>query len=464
MNSFLSHQINEAVALSPAQLDKPNSSTGESRADILIRLVKGGKPIELAKGGTVTIENTPELISQIEKWRDDDSDKKSPIPMLTVDGQAITTSKLAKSKVFGGGTGGAGGGTENTKITESHQCVLLQAMLDYGTHDVDYYTPEILTKAYKKVFVDASIKEILSVDDTWFVSSYKSALYLVKNKYVNKNHTFHRNDKVMNGIYALKSAAFKNSGFPNLKDDKWNPGDIWAVEKGFKLKELPSDSVKSLNEKILELFATRRLVGISLKQIKSKKADAKGKEYNVKRPPDTDDHRVFKVLLQGEQRGTFWSSKGSTIQFDKGQGALNLKDNSPGAAVKAEIKGKSARGGGASWGVMQDAARQVFRKKIPDHKAGVFKIAKKIKRGDKKAVNVMWTLFNHFYRDVSREEFEKELALKDFNWISAKLGSLYICYYVSINTGPKANRFITKIVNYAGSKSEDSSAYIKVYE
>ena len=65
---------------------------------------------------------------------------------------------------------------------------------------------------------------------------------------------------------------------------------------------------------------------------------------------------------------------------------------------------------------------------------------------------------------VSREEFEKELALKDFNWISAKLGSLYICYYVSINTGPKANRFITKIVNYAGSKSEDSSAYIKVYE
>ena len=72
MNSFLSHQINEAVALSPAQLDKPNSSTGESRADILIRLIKGGKPIELAKGGTVTIENTPELIAQIEKWRDDD--------------------------------------------------------------------------------------------------------------------------------------------------------------------------------------------------------------------------------------------------------------------------------------------------------------------------------------------------------------------------------------------------------
>jgi hypothetical protein len=30
--------------------------------------------------------------------------------------------------------------------------------------------------------------------------------------------------------------------------------------------------------------------------------------------------------------------------------------------------------------------------------------------------------------------------------------------------GPKANRWITKIVNYAGSKSEDSSVYVKVYQ
>ena len=36
--------------------------------------------------------------------------------------------------------------------------------------------------------------------------------------------------------------------------------------------------------------------------------------------------------------------------------------------------------------------------------------------------------------------------------------------HADINMGRKANRFITKIVNYAGSKAEDSSAYVKVYE
>ena len=65
---------------------------------------------------------------------------------------------------------------------------------------------------------------------------------------------------------------------------------------------------------------------------------------------------------------------------------------------------------------------------------------------------------------VFQEQFEEELFKKDVNWISAKLACLYILYFVDINTGPKANRWITKIINYAGSKSEDSSAYVKIYE
>ena len=32
------------------------------------------------------------------------------------------------------------------------------------------------------------------------------------------------------------------------------------------------------------------------------------------------------------------------------------------------------------------------------------------------------------------------------------------------NSKIKANRFVTKLVNYAGSQTEDSSAYIKVFE
>ena len=183
---------------------------------------------------------------------------------------------------------------------------------------------------------------------------------------------------------------------------------------------------------------------------------------NVERPPDVDDHKVKQILLQGKARGDFWSTKGGTIVYDVGE--LGLKDNSAGGAVKAELKGKTARGGGAGWGVMMDAMQQVFsRAPAPKFKSDIFGVAKKIDKGDKKSIEKFWKMYNHFY-DTSYDDFLVELKKKDAFWISAKLGVMTICYEVSKNTGPKSNRFITKVVNYAGSKAEDSSSYIKVYE
>lgn len=456
-NSFQS--LDEGVKLTPSELTKPNSSTGENRVEILLRLIKDGKPLELAKGGTFVVTDIEHAIAGIDIWFKDKSDKKKPIPLKGANDTFITSSDLKKSKVFGGG-GGAGGGTANTKNTESHQCVMIQAMLDHGMQSEEFFTDDIMKAAYKKVFVDASLDEVLSVNDTWINSSYQSAILLIKNGYVNKGMTFHRGDKVMNLIYAKKSIAFKNSGFPNLKDDKWNPGDIWAVAKDFNIKkELGEDSVKTLNLDILEHFVNRRLVGISLKMVKKK---GKFVEMNVERPPDVDDHKIKQILLQGKARGDFWSTKGGTIVYDVGE--LGLKDNSAGGAVKAELKGKTARGGGAGWGVMMDAMQQVFRRApAPKFKSDIFGVAKKIDKGDKKSIEKFWKMYNHFY-DTSYDDFLVELKKKDAFWISAKLGVMTICYEVSKNTGPKSNRFITKVVNYAGSKAEDSSSYIKVYE
>ena len=450
--------LQEAVRMTPAELDKVNSITKEPRIDILIRLIQKGDPVELAKGGNITIENTPELIQQLKDFKASTQNKKMAIPFLTTDGKSYTTSDLGKSSVFGGG-GGSGGGSLNTKITESHQCVMCQAMLDHGLQDEEFFTPEILTDAYKKVFVDATLDEVLTVEGAWFSSSHLSAYELIKKKYIHKNMTFHRNDKKMKLIYALKDFAYKNSNIKAMKDDKWNPGDIWAIDKSFDIKSLPTDSIRSLNEGILEAFSNKMLVGISLKLVKK---TAKITEYNIKLPPDTDDHKLEKILFQGEKRGDFWSNKGATIKYDDGK--MALKDNSPGANVKAEIILKTARGGGASWGVMQDATKQVFRKNLPAHKQGIYFIAKKIAtKKDKKGIAVFWKLYNHFYKNDKYEDFEKNLLSKDTNWISSKLGCLYVCYYVDLNTGTKANRWITKIVNYAGSKAEDSSAYVKVY-
>lgn len=452
--NFKSDSIQEAVKLTPGELKKPNSITGEDRLDILVRLIKNNKPLELAKGGTFTVTEIDDALSQIEIF------KKigKPFP-LHGNGKTISSSELGKSSVFGGG-GGSGGGTLNTKITESHQCVLCQAMLDHGIQSEEFFkTPDILKAAYKQVDVDATIDEILSVEDGWFHSSYESAVLLIKQGYINKSHKLHRNSKEMNTIYALKNVAYKNSDQNPVKDDKWNPGDIWAIDKSISInKALNAENITAYNKALLQNFVDRKVVAISLKLVKK---TAKAKEYNVKLPPDTDDHKIKSLLFQGEVRGTFWDNKGATIVFDTGK--MALRAGSAGAAIKGEIVLKTARGGGAGYGVMIDAVKQVFGKKLPDNKA-INKIAKNIVRKKKRDLNIFYKIYSHFYKNDTYENFEKEILKKDVYWIASKLACLYVLYYADINSGTKANRWITKIVNYAGSKSEDSSAYVKVYQ
>ena len=84
---------------------------------------------------------------------------------------------------------------------------------------------------------------------------------------------------------------YKNNGFKPLKDDKWNPGDVWAIEKGLDLKkEIDVSSVGALNKSIMVLFAERRLVGISLKG-PVKKYPPYNKVYNLRQPPESPNHK-----------------------------------------------------------------------------------------------------------------------------------------------------------------------------
>lgn len=454
MRSFKGYLV-EGTKLIPSELKKPNGLTKEKRTDILRRLIQNGEALELVKGGPFVVQDIESAMAAIDQFERDEK----PFALIGANGTTISSSELKKSKPFGGGGGGSGAGTENTAYNESAQCVWLQAMLDHGyQNDFDFFTDEILSEAYKKVDVGKTkLDSILNITDQWKMSSYLAGQHIIKNGYVKKGMKFHRDSDVMNKIYKLKDDAFKNNGFSKFSHDKWNPGDIWAVSPDFDFKEINTDSVAGLNKSILELFVQRRLVGISLKLVKKK---AKNVERNVELPPDTDDHKVMAVALQS-QRGTFWSTKGGTITFDTG--VMEIKDNAYLGTNKVEIKGKTARGGGAGWGIIVDGSKQVFRKNLPKHnkiKATAIRAAK----GDKRALTVVWKLTKYMEPNMSEEEFNENITTKDAGWISAKLGALYITSIIKSNMGQKANRFVTKLVNYAGSKSEDSSAHVIIKE
>ena len=470
MISLKVHTIKEGTALTPAELEKKNSATNEPRINILIRLVKDKKPLELVKGGTFIVGD--EYVDQVVK--DAQAFKKNPdvfgrggFSLIDKNGKEIKTNALLKSKVMGGGVGGAGSGTKDTERNESHNACMMRAIVDDGyNHDIEHFDEERIAQAYKDngtSNISANTDKILETPEDWVKSSYYASKWLGQNKYINKSQKFHRGDKKMNSIYALKNIAYKNNGFKPLKDDKWNPGDVWAMTPDFNpIKEIDVGSVAAMNTSLVEHFNSRRCVGISLK--KATKYPPAAKELNNKVPPDTDMHKLKGLYLES-RGGNFWSAKSATIKYDTGE--MMLKDNSPGSTIKAEIKGKTSRGGGISWGEIVEFVKRETGRDMGAHAKSIKPVAKKmaaeLSRGKDRTVKQKWyPLYKAFYKNDSYKDMLENLKQKDWTWISAKYAELLLFYHIQKAGGTKANAIITHMVNYAGSSMVESAVYVKV--
>ena len=452
--------ISEAAFLTPGELKKKASggpNEGLSRLEILAMMVKKQEPLTIKKGGKqVIVANTEEVLASIAQFKKDGKSFK----FTSLDGKTYSTSDIKKSTEFGGGAG-AGGGTVSTAIGESAQCVWFAAMLEIGSAmPIDSFTDKVLTKAFKSVNVGrTSLEDILALDDSWRNSSYLTAKYAMDNDIIERGMFFHRDDKFMKAIYATKNTAFKNNGFKPLESDKWNPGDVWASQAGFKMNELDTTSVEGINNDILDLFLQQRLVGISLKMVKKAVTHV---EKNVERPPLTSDYKFTSGRIRTSK--TWYSTKSNFLDFLGGE--MAIRANSSFGTHKVEIKGKGARGGGAGWGVMQDAVHRVYKKKLLPKNADLVKEAKMIAAGDKDALENFTSMLQKHDKTISIKDVAKEL--KKFKrdaavWVHAKLGGLYVLNALAAG-GKKADQFITQLVNYAGSTTSDSSAYVKLME
>lgn len=444
--------------LTPAELKKPNSATNEPRIDILRQAILDGTTLITTDNKEIKLARLQENLDAIAKFKEDG--KAFELEVLGRDGgKKLSSSKIAKSPIFGGGKG-AGGGTENTAVVESAQCLWNAALVMYGANQpIEYFTPSILKTVLKKVDVGSTtFDEMVSIDAAWQISAYLSAQQLIKDRYITKSMTFHRDSATMKKIYQAKKEAFKNSDMTALTDDKWNPGDIWAIEKGVNIdKLLDTSSIGALNRKLLQAFEQRMVVSISLKKVVK---SAKSKEYNAtmaKQPV----HKFEKGLVKSEKRGDFFSNKGGIIFFDAGK--MEIRPNNYLGANKIEIMGKTARGGGAGWGVIVDAAKRQMGVTIPKH-ASLKATAQKIAKGGKREMMSFYKLAKVADPSLTYDYFEQEAAKKDAGWFSAKLAAVLIVASLNKNRGRKANNFINSIVNYAASNTEESSVFVKIYQ
>lgn len=429
---------------------------GDKRLNALIDAIKAGNPIPDKNAKDIDVPNTTDNIKAVEAFIKSESDKTFSLKLLN--GKSIESNQIGKSPLFGGKGAGAGA-TGNTADGESLQCLYLEAILKEGNKEFSHFTPELLKKYMRGIDTDVSFDKMMKAAAEWHYSAYVTANHLIKEGFVTKQHKFHRGSATMKAIYNMKKTAFKNSGKPVLTDDKWNPGDIWAVRSGIDVKRaLDPTSIETLNATLAKNFISRDIVGISLKQINKLEAKAKHQVLNMEEK-ELDRHEFTRVRVKAEQRkSTFWSGKGADIFFDRTSKA-DMRSPSAMGAINMEIILKGARGGRAGYSQLEYAASTFLNVKLPTN-AQLKSEARTILR-TKKAPD-LFRKAKAIDSSITQQEFNEGLETATIDRIHAKLGVTTIAHALHTARKKQQDDFMSYMVNYAGSKLSDSSVYVKV--
>jgi len=458
--NYLLERDMKFVAMTAAQWEKINSQTGEQRLDILRRIIKNGEAIPTINGIEVIIKNTKENLDAV-----DELQRSKKAVKFDTDKGEYASGKIGKSAVFGGASSGSGGGTKQTADAESLQCVYCEYLVNSNMPPFEAIQPSDLKGAMRKTEISGStFEDMIALDPSWHWSAYWTAEELIRKGYITRGMTFHRGDAVMKAIYDAKNKALKNSNMPKLSDDKWNPGDIWAVTSKSVVDNLPTGSIQELNAALVKLFKEKKLVGISLKKV-LKQDSIKCVVMNEE--PNADIHKFVsgKMMAQFARKASeFWRSKSGVIEFDGGK--ADIRTSAAFASINFEITLKTARGGRAGWDQINQSLRKRTGKNVPTNQALV-KIAKDLNTRGKKSryARVFYNMVKLVHPTVSQEEFYEGLETKRADEVHSKIGAAYVlsALYTNKRNG-KADLVITDLVNYAGSKLDISSIYAKVYQ
>jgi len=353
-----------------------------------------------------------------------------------------------------------GAGTAVTTVVESAQCLWCNAFLEMGGNpSFEEITDDILRASVKGVKVPSGqLRKILKLDSDWKRSLFLTSKALFDSGIIKRGMVFHRGSSMVKKIYSGKNEAYKQIGMRPFTDDRWNPSDIWASSKSFNPKLLDFDSVSSLQKSVLNEFSNRTLVGISLKKIANK---ANVEVKNQELPPDVDDHVMKGVRVFSPNKPNIFSGKTCFIDYELGN--LEIRSGEAFKAAKVEIRGKGSRGGSVSWGYVREAIQSVTGKQLPEAPE-INKQAKAIASGDKRLTSKFYEMINIVDPHTTEDDFKSGLMEKEASWISAKLFGVYLTSVLKKNTGLKANRIVTKLINFADSKTEDSTVFVKVYQ
>lgn len=424
-------QLNE-TSLTFGEIVRPDRAY---RADLFITKYKSGEPFETTGGDKVVLQYDP----SVEKAIRTGNSKGLPTKALkTLDGQELTFGKLKKTAEFGGGRG-SGGGSDNTRATESAQCVYAQLMWDNPNTK---FSPDELKSAFQKTNTDAKLDEILLNDDQWIASSINGARILHK-VLKKKQYTWHRGSQWVSKLEEVfKKLNSEEKLFSNV--NKWTPADIWAVARGAENKYNihGAKSFSELNNELLKAYAARDIMGISLKKIGKK---PKLSQVNFRAPfvpPKFIKQTFGKKNFYGAKDGYLYGSGGFQIQFRTFP------------TFQCEIVGKKAKHGKVSYGGISDAMKDATGRPLTNKKV----VEQMLKNKPDMFYDNFWKNYSMTSEKDSKETLMANLQKKDFEWNVSKYMVLEL--FTAING--REQQVLDYLVRIAKSQTKNSAVHLKV--
>jgi hypothetical protein len=419
----------------------------------------------------------------------------------------VSFNQVFKSPDFGGGARGSGGGTAETKITESLQCYYnsyifntssgvrrgaalekkpptkkeLEATAQYcrTTHTLKYCRDNVPNSWIEDLVFCKTANKLWS--STWGTKFHGSTV------------RFHRagpgtgtGSTFMDNIYKAKTNCLKSDkeNLPQqapgtFSHDKWNPGDIWMTTLGFQATPLLDKKFtadwSTLNAEVERLANEGIVLGVSLKKLKN----ARIHEFNKSKVAKN----TYRFSSYRFGAGDFFNSK--DVYLEASSGEMQLRTF--GDPWQGQITGLSAGGGKIGGGNIDYYFEQIYKQNI--YPTGGESAMKGVVQSYTKDLKKdFWKLYHlcviggtpdgvtpkipesqwkkqsksDTKNPTEEKEFYKLLDAKDSNWKYSKYMCLKTLEILLGGDVAKRNKFITQIWLYAASNTIQSSFFIKI--
>jgi hypothetical protein len=436
------------------------------RIDLFLDKIRKQSPFTLNVGNKkVIIGADLNALAKAFRLRDKNTLKTFPFIDTKTDEEIVGIGKFKKTDEFG-----RTGAADVTETTESAQCVYNVALMESSSGNDYKFGIDSLEKAFKSkssVVSEKKFSRIKQMPERWIISSESGAKFLKKKfpKYFGFGYQHHRGSKVLVEKIETQFKKINRIDKHFGEVNKWSPADIWMVNGTMIsdiVKELENTTnFLELNQLLEEMIANQILLGVSLKQMNDTPTMMwKNYKQGGFTPPS---YKFEKFLLA---KVGFLNSKQTHIFYDGGE--IVFKCFSGAGSYSGEILGKRARMGKVSgqWGPKSTIGISA-KQHLGRATTGGADILRTFQSGNHIDKSILYNTFWENYQLTGDQEYQTKKAFaaalstkKDDEWFVSKYMGTEIMSLVHQATPENRNRFLTALLSYASSESENSAPFV----